>query len=89
MSELANRPLVWIADDSDTTARLTQSALGEQYIFERFADGAAVVERIAAGARLPDALLLANPAVPRADSLIGPAGRTLTTTEANEPEVRR
>lgn len=58
MSELANRPLVWIADDSDTTARLTQSSLGEQYVYERFADGAAVVERIAAGARLPDALLL-------------------------------
>jgi signal transduction histidine kinase/DNA-binding NarL/FixJ family response regulator len=58
VSELANRPLVWIADDSDTTARHTQSALGDQYNYERFADGAAVVERIAAGARLPDALLL-------------------------------
>lgn len=58
MSEPVNRPLVWIADDSETTARFTQSALGDHYSYEWFSDGAAVVERIAAGARLPDALLL-------------------------------
>lgn len=58
MSELVNRPLVWIADDSETTARFTESALGDRYRYEWFSDGAAVVERIAAGARLPDALLL-------------------------------
>lgn len=58
MSEPVNRPLIWIADDSETTARFTESALGDKYVYEWFSDGAAVVERIAAGSRLPDALLL-------------------------------
>ncbi len=62
MSQLAdrsNRPaLIWIADDSPVEGRLTQRSLGGGYDYEHFADGSFVVERLMAGGRQPDVLLL-------------------------------
>ncbi len=51
-------PMIWIVDDSRTEAQITRSVLGSGYEFEYFDDGSAVVERIAAGAKLPDVMLL-------------------------------
>jgi sigma-B regulation protein RsbU (phosphoserine phosphatase) len=50
------RPLIWIVDDSPTQAAFTEASLGSQYRYERFGDGASVIER--ATAALPDLLLL-------------------------------
>ncbi|NVB84697.1 MAG: response regulator [Kofleriaceae bacterium] len=62
MSQLVDRstrlPLIWIADDSAIEGRLTQRALGGMYEYEHFLDGAPVIERLAAGGRQPDVLLL-------------------------------
>ena len=55
---LAPRPLVWITDDSVVEAKLTKRALGDSYDYEYFSDGSLVVERLAAGGRQPDVLLL-------------------------------
>ncbi len=52
------RPLVWIVDDSPTEAMIAERGLGSAYDFERFVDGAVVVERLAAGADQPDLVLL-------------------------------
>ncbi|MEP6861513.1 MAG: ATP-binding protein [Deltaproteobacteria bacterium] len=52
------RPRIWIADDSQTEAAITQRTLGDSYDIELFDDGSVVVERIADGAQLPDLLLL-------------------------------
>jgi signal transduction histidine kinase len=50
--------LVWIVDDSPTQASLTERALGADYQFERFADGAAAIERLAAARVVPEVVLL-------------------------------
>jgi signal transduction histidine kinase/CheY-like chemotaxis protein len=52
------RPLVWITDDSPVEAQFTERALGPDFDFEHFPDGSVVVERLAAGGRQPDVLLL-------------------------------
>ncbi len=52
------RPLIWIVDDSPTEALIAERSLGAAYEFEKFLDGALVVERLAAGAPQPDLLLL-------------------------------
>jgi signal transduction histidine kinase/CheY-like chemotaxis protein len=52
------RPLVWITDDSPLEATYTERALGPDYEFEHFSDGSQVVERLVAGGRQPDVLLL-------------------------------
>ncbi len=52
------RPLVWIVDDSPTEALIAERSLGANYDFEKFTDGAVVVERLAAGTRQPDLVLL-------------------------------
>jgi signal transduction histidine kinase/DNA-binding response OmpR family regulator len=49
---------VWIVDDSPTEASITERSLGPAYEFEKFDDGSVVVERLAAGAKLPDVVLL-------------------------------
>ena len=54
----AIRPRVWIVDDSPTEALITERSLGAAYEFEKFNDGSVVVERLAAGAKLPDVVLL-------------------------------
>jgi PAS domain S-box-containing protein len=54
----ARRPLIWITDDSPVEARITEHALGTAYDYEHFSDGSTVVERLAAGGRQPDVLLL-------------------------------
>ena len=51
-------PMIWIVDDSRTEAQITRAVLGSSYEFEYFDDGSAVVERIAAGAKLPDVMVL-------------------------------
>jgi signal transduction histidine kinase/CheY-like chemotaxis protein len=59
MSTRANqRPRIWIADDSPIERAITERALGVDYEYETFADGSLVLERLAAGARQPDVLLL-------------------------------
>lgn len=52
------RPLIWITDDSPVEAQITERALGDEYDYEHFSDGTLVVERLAAGGRQPDVLLL-------------------------------
>jgi signal transduction histidine kinase/CheY-like chemotaxis protein len=52
------RPRIWIADDSPIERAVTERALGPAYDYETFADGSLVLERLAAGARHPDVLLL-------------------------------
>jgi len=52
------RPRVWIVDDSATETMITKRSLGAGYDFETFDDGSVVVERLAAGAALPDVVLL-------------------------------
>lgn len=52
------RPLIWICDDSPVESKLTERALGPEYEYEFFSDGSLVVERLAAGGRQPDVLLL-------------------------------
>ncbi|HEY5924412.1 MAG TPA: ATP-binding protein [Kofleriaceae bacterium] len=52
------RPLVWIADDSPVEAQFTERALGPEFDYELFPDGSIVVERLTAGSRQPDVLLL-------------------------------
>ncbi|MBA3395306.1 MAG: response regulator [Deltaproteobacteria bacterium] len=52
------RPLVWIVDDSHTETLIAERALGNGFDFERFGDGAVVVERLTAGAPQPDLVLL-------------------------------
>lgn len=54
----ARRPLVWITDDSPMEAQFTERSLGTRYEYEHFSDGSIVVERLAAGGRQPDVLLL-------------------------------
>ena len=54
----ALRPRIWIVDDSPTEAAMTERSLGATYDYETFYDGSLVVERLAAGARQPDVLLL-------------------------------
>ncbi len=51
-------PLIWIVDDSPTEAAITERSLGGDYRFEKFSDGATVVERLAAAAHLPELLVL-------------------------------
>jgi signal transduction histidine kinase/CheY-like chemotaxis protein len=58
MSRPADRPLIWITDDSAVEAKFTQRALGDAYEFEYFPDGSIVLERLAATDRQPDLLLL-------------------------------
>ncbi len=58
MSNRAERPVIWITDDSAIEAKFTERALGSRYDFEYFADGSLVLERLASGARQPDLLLL-------------------------------
>ncbi len=50
--------MLWIVDDSPTELLMTERALGDGYSFATFADGAEVIERVAAGGQLPDVLLL-------------------------------
>lgn len=50
-------PLIWVVDDSSTQAAFTQRSLGDQYSFERFADGPSVIERLVASSP-PDLILL-------------------------------
>src|SRR4051812_31716303 len=57
-AELHQRPLVWITDDSPIERAFTQRSLGSDYTFETFEDGSLVIERLAAGGRQPDVLLL-------------------------------
>lgn len=57
-SRPARRPVVWITDDSPLEAQFTQAALGPAYDYEHFSDGSIVVERLVAGGRQPDVLLL-------------------------------
>ena len=52
------RPLIWIVDDSPTEALIAERSLGPGYDFERFEDGAVVVERLCAGEPQPDLVLL-------------------------------
>lgn len=52
------RPLIWITDDSPVEAQFTERSLGCNYDFEHFSDGSVVVERLTAGGRQPDLLLL-------------------------------
>jgi signal transduction histidine kinase/CheY-like chemotaxis protein len=52
------RPVVWIVDDSPTEVAITERSLGDEFEFEKFGDGATVVERISTAIRLPDVLLL-------------------------------
>jgi signal transduction histidine kinase/CheY-like chemotaxis protein len=58
VSHLAERPLIWITDDSAVEARFTERALGNDYEFEYFPDGSIVLERLASGGKHPDLLLL-------------------------------
>ncbi len=51
-------PMIWLVDDSRTEAQMTRASLGSGYEFEYFEDGSLVVERVAAGAKLPDVVLL-------------------------------
>ncbi|MBA3464621.1 MAG: response regulator [Deltaproteobacteria bacterium] len=50
-------PLIWVVDDSNTQAAFTQRSLGDQYRFERFADGPSVIERLVSSSP-PDLILL-------------------------------
>ena len=59
MSELEKSlPLVWIVDDSPTERAITVRALGSQYRFEEFGDGADLIERLNRHTALPDVVLL-------------------------------
>jgi len=49
---------IWLVDDSATNRSMTQHALGDGYVFQQFADGSELVERIGSGAALPDLVLL-------------------------------
>ena len=57
-SPARRRPLIWITDDSPVEAQITERALGDDYVYEHFSDGTLVVERLTAGGRQPDLLLL-------------------------------
>jgi signal transduction histidine kinase len=50
--------LIWIVDDSSMQATFTERSLGERYRYERFSDGGAIIERLAASTALPDLVLL-------------------------------
>jgi phosphoserine phosphatase RsbU/P len=52
------KPLIWVVDDSPLERAITIRALQPSYDFIEMADGTEVVERIGAGAPLPDALVL-------------------------------
>jgi DNA-binding response OmpR family regulator len=52
------RPLIWIVDDSPTETLIAERSLGSAYDFERFVNGAVLVERLASGAPQPDLVLL-------------------------------
>jgi phosphoserine phosphatase RsbU/P len=54
----ARRGLIWITDDSPLEAQFTERALGPGFDYEHFSDGSIVVERLVAGGRQPDVLLL-------------------------------
>jgi len=58
VSDRRHRRLIWIVDDSPTEALIAERSLGSRYDFETFADGSVVVERLAAGGRQPDLVLL-------------------------------
>lgn len=51
------RPRIWIVDDSPTEAAITERSLGPDYDYEKFNDGAVVVERLANTQDRPDVLL--------------------------------
>lgn len=50
-------PLIWLLEDSPLHARVLRSALGDGYRVEHFCDGAALLERLAAGGA-PEVLVL-------------------------------
>jgi signal transduction histidine kinase/DNA-binding response OmpR family regulator len=52
------RPFVWIVDDSPTERAITVRALGSEYIYEEFGDGADLVERLNTATARPDVVLL-------------------------------
>ncbi len=52
------KPIVWVVDDSPLERALALKALGGDYAFEQFGDGSELVERLGAGADLPDVVLL-------------------------------
>ena len=54
----AARPVIWIVDDSPTEALIAEHALGAGYEFERFDDGAVLIERLGASDVQPDLVLL-------------------------------
>jgi K+-sensing histidine kinase KdpD len=56
--ETSRLPLIWLADDSRTQVALTEHALGTGYEFERFGDGATVIQRLCETPRLPDLLIV-------------------------------
>jgi signal transduction histidine kinase len=51
-------PLIWLADDSRTQVAFTEQVLGPGYEFERFEDGASVIQRLCDTPRPPDLLVL-------------------------------
>jgi signal transduction histidine kinase len=57
MQVATSRPIVWVLDDSPLEAEVTRRALTPGYAVEVFADGAAMLERVAQGQR-PDTLVL-------------------------------
>ena len=58
MSEGHRQPIVWIIDDSPTERVISERSLGPRFDFVHFADGAEVIERLAAGGSQPDIMLL-------------------------------
>ena len=56
-SKRKRKPLLWLADDSPMERLLTERTLGDQYDYERFSDGAEVIEKLAEG-KQPDALIV-------------------------------
>jgi signal transduction histidine kinase/DNA-binding response OmpR family regulator len=49
---------IWLVDDSRTQLAITEQSLGSGYQFERFQDGASVLQRLTEISRLPDLLIL-------------------------------
>lgn len=55
----ARLPLIWVVDDSPTQAAFTQRSLGDRYRYERFMDGASLIERLSGNSTIvPDLVLL-------------------------------
>ena len=58
LARAADRPLIWIVDDSPSQLSFTEHTLGDRYRYEQFLEGTSLIERLAQTTVFPNLVLL-------------------------------